>query len=119
MNKKKEQQVKIMIQKELRYLGYNPKYYGTKYMMDAIFILYCYGNDIDNNLSKYVYPIISKKYNKTMQNIRCNMINATDLMILECEEIRLMRYLKYFNYSKPGPKKIIEAVLNRINKKYL
>lgn len=120
MNKKNnrinEQLIRELIQRELNYLGYNPKYYGTEYLIEAIYILYMNGIDGDNNLKKVVYPLISQKYHKSIHNIRCNIINSTDIMICECEESKLMKYLGFFNYSKPGPKKIMEAVLNNINK---
>lgn len=50
------------IKEELNYLGYNPKYYGTKYLEEVIYILY--NNENINNLQKEVYPIIARKYNK-------------------------------------------------------
>ncbi len=106
------------IKNELKYLGYSPNYYGTKYLIEAIYILYMNGIDNGDNLKKQVYPIISKKYHKSIQNIRCNIINSTDVMVCECEEQKLIQYLGYYYYVKPGPKKIIEAVINKLNEKY-
>lgn len=110
--------LKLEIKSELRYLGYNPKYYGTKYLLEAIYILI--ENKIYNynsNLEKKIYPIIAKKYGKTVNSIKCNIINATDIMIYECEEEKLLEYLGYYDFSKPGPKKIIESIILKISKK--
>lgn len=105
------------IKRELKYLGYNPKYYGTKYLLDAIYILI--ENqlfDCKDNLEKEIYPIIAKKYGKTVNSIKCNIINATDIMVYECEEGKLLEYLGYYDFSKPGPKKIIESIILKISK---
>ena len=112
-----EQLIRRVIKDELKYLGYNPKYYGTEYLIEAIYILYTNGIDGDDNLKKVVYPIIAKKYNKTIQNIKCNIINSTNMMVYECEENKLLEYLGFFDYYKPGPKKIIEAVLGNLDDK--
>lgn len=103
------------IKDELKYLGYNPKYYGTKYLIDAIYILFKNDNEY-NNLKKVVYPVIATKYRKSIQNIKCNIINATNIMVYECDEKKLIQYLGYYDYAKPGPKTIIEAVLSKLRK---
>ena len=113
----KERYIRNIISQELNYLGYSPKYYGTKYLCESIYIIYKNEEELSDNLEKIIYPIVAKKYRKTIQNIKCNIINATDIMICECEEQKLMKYLGYYNYVKPGPKKIIEAVLSKIKEK--
>lgn len=114
-----DEEIKNYIRKELGYLGYNPKYYGTQYIMEAIYILYNRSKNIDydSNLIKSVYPVIAKKYNKDAFNIKCNIVNATDMMVCECEEEKLIEYLGYYYFVKPGPKKIIETVLNKLQRK--
>lgn len=102
------------IKEELNYLGYNFKYYGTMYILEVIQILYDRYNGEVGYLEKTIYPIVAKNHNKTVNNIKCNIVNATDIMICECEESKLIKYLGYYNFSKPGPKKIIEAILNKI-----
>lgn len=108
------------IKNELKYLGYSPNYYGTKYLIDTIYILYKNDNygEYNYNLKKIVYPVLSKKYGKKAQNIKCNIVNSTNIMICECEENKLLEYLGYFDYVKPSPKRIIEAVINKLNEKY-
>ena len=107
--------LKAEIERELKYLGYNPKYYGTKYLLDTIYILIeNHLFDCKDNLEKEIYPIIAKKYGKTINSIKCNIINATDIMVYECEEEKLLEYLGYYDFSKPGPKKIIESIIVKI-----
>lgn len=112
------EQLKKDIKHELSYLGYNPNYYGTQYIMEAIYILYMNLDNDSNNLFKNVYPIIAKKHNKNILNIQCNIINATNSMVCECEEEKLLKYLGYYSFSKPDAKKIIETILNKLQRKY-
>lgn len=108
--------LRIKIKEELKYLGYNPKYKGTQYIYEAILILLNENlYDYSDNLEKNVYPKIASKHNKSINTIKCDIINATDIMICECEENKLMEYLGYFTFSKPGPKKVIESIISRIS----
>ncbi len=108
--------LRIKIKEELKYLGYNPKYKGTQYIYEAILILLNENlYDYSDNLEKNVYPKIASKHNKSINTIKCDIINATDIMVCECEENKLMEYLGYFTFSKPGPKKVIESIISRIS----
>lgn len=109
-----ENTIKAKIRDELSYLGYNLSYNGTKYLIETIYLLYISKDYYDNNLEKDIYPIVAKKYGKTAHNIKCNIINATNIMTLECEEEKLLNYLYLCHFSKPGPKTIISAVLGKI-----
>ena len=106
--------IKGKIKKELKYLGYNFYYKGTKYLVDAIYILYNMKDYYNKILKRDIYPIISKKYNTSINNIKCNIRNATDLMFFDCNEYRLMEYLKECSLPKIGAKKVILAVLEHI-----
>lgn len=106
--------IKGKIKKELKYLGYNFYYKGTKYLVDAIYILYNIKDYYNKILKRDIYPIISKKYNTSINNIKCNIRNATDIMFFDCNEYRLMEYLKECSLSKIGAKKVILAVLEHI-----
>ena len=111
-----EAMIKDVIKKELKYLGYNPKYCGTRYLLDVVYILLNNGERNCESLEKNIYPIIARKYNKDFHNIKCNIVNATDSMICECEEQKLVEYLGFYKYTKPGPKKIMEAMISNIYK---
>ena len=96
-------------------MGYNLSYCGTKYLIDSIYYAYKEGEFFDGNLTRKIYPIVARKYSKTCNNIKCNITRATDMMFYECEETKLLKYLKFQVISKPGTKLIIEAILNKIN----
>lgn len=111
-----EDVIKGKIKNELKYLGYKTSYLGTKYLIEVIYILYNSDNYYNNNLEKDIYPILARKYNKTINNIKCNIINATNLMYFDSEEEKLMEYLKEYSLSKPGSKKIILSILEHIKR---
>ena len=52
-------------------------------------------NGSGNNLKTKIYPIVAEKYGVNIQNIKCNIINATDIMICECEESSWICSKKY------------------------
>lgn len=113
-DKYNEIEIKSKIEKELKKLEYNFSYKGTIYLVDAIYVLYNLGNLKDCNLGEEVYPVVAEHFNTVANNIKCNITNSTDKMFYDCEEKVLRAYLKEFSFTKPGPKKIMEAVLKRI-----
>lgn len=115
-NTVEEKIIKEEIKKELEYLGYNFAHNGTKYIIEVIYILYFITSYGDDNLEKDIYPIVGKKYGKSAHNIKCNITNSTETMTFECEEERLKNYLYDYKYIKPGPKRIIYAILGKLNK---
>lgn len=107
---------KERIKNELKKLKYNFSYKGTQYLIETIYIL---SNIKDNSsycLEKDIYPVVAKMYDKSVNNIKCNITNATDRMYYDCDEKELMIYLNQYQYSKPGTRKIISAVLSCIKK---
>ncbi len=114
VNNYNERNIKSKIEQELKKLEYNFSYKGTIYLVDAIYVLYNLKKFKDYNLGEDVYPIVAEHYNTVANNIKCNITNSTDKMFYDCEEKVLRAYLKEFSFTKPGPKKIIEAVLKRI-----
>lgn len=107
-------EVRNKIVKELKKLKYNFSYKGTKYLVDTICIIYNLKEYYDYNLEKNIYPLIAKINKTSVNNIKCNITNATDKMCYDCDEKFLMNYLGDYKFTKPGPKKIIIAVLRRI-----
>ena len=100
--------IKEKIEDELQYLGYNITYIGTQYLIDIIYLLYNYNITYTIKLEKDIYPIIGKKYNQSGHNVKCNILNATNIMYDNSNENKIH---KYFNISfKPGPKKIIFTI---------
>lgn len=101
------------INKELEYIGYNLSYNGTKYLSECIALIYN-NYDSSENLSRNIYPIIAKKYHKTVNNVKCNIMSATNSMFCECDENRLKKYFNFYAPVRPKPKLVIYTVLNKL-----
>lgn len=104
--------IKNRIKRELEYLGYNPNHLGTNYIAEIIYIVYC--TNFEGSLEKQIYPYVAKTHHKTVNTIKCNVINATSLMVCECPEDKLLDYLGKYSYLKPGPKTIIYTIINKL-----
>ncbi len=110
-----EKIIKERIRQELEYIGYNPLHLGTKYLLETIYVLHTLEDYYDDNLEKDIYPIVANKYGKTMNNIKCNIRNATDIMYYENDEEKIRLYLGDYISVKPKAKKIISRILNKID----
>lgn len=115
-NKKTQLNNSILLSKinrELEYIGYNLSYNGTKYLSECIALIYN-NYDSSENLNKNIYPIIAKKYHKTINNVKCNIMTATNSMFYECDESRLKNYFNFYTTARPKPKLVIYTVLNKL-----
>ena len=104
------------IDNELKALNYNFSYNGTKYLRETIIEIYKRKDNFDGNLSKNIYPIIAKKYHKKTNTIHCNIKQATNAMILDCDEDTLNKFLHNNFFIKPKVNEIIMIILNNIIK---
>lgn len=109
-----ESELKRIISQKLFSIRYNMKYKGTRYLIETIYIAKSIGYYDLEKIEKIIYTEVAKIYNTTAHNVKCNIINATDMMYYSCEEERLKRFLNIDEIYKPGPKKIISTVLNKI-----
>lgn len=105
------------INNELNKLHYNFKYIGTRYLAECIYEAYLRNKKYDINLNKDIYPIISKKYNKTISTIKTNINQATTNMYFDTEEKVLFNFFKYNIPCKPRPKDIILKVIENIEQR--
>ncbi len=115
---KEKEKIEYIIHKELEKLNFNFSYVGTQYLFEAIVILHkrysdCYETQ---KLETNIYPIIAKKYKKTVNNIKTNIINATDIMYYDCNYKVLNQYFGLIDTEKPTPKVIITKILNNCKK---
>ena len=112
---KEFEKLHIRIIKELMYLGYDFSHKGTKYLIDIIYITCIrYNENIIENLSKTIYPIIAKKYGQKSNNIKSKVIRATETMYYNCEESKLKKYFMYEDIKKPKVKTVIATVIAKI-----
>lgn len=111
---KNETLIKKEICEELKKLKYNFSYIGTRYLVEAIYILYILKKKYTCNFEKEIYPLIAEIYENSPNNIKCSIAYATDKMFYDCDEIFLEKYIGEFYYSKPGPKTIAFAIIKKI-----
>ena len=106
--------IRNKIKNELSKLHFNPIYDGTRYLEECIFQIYLLGESNLDNLSKKIYPMLAKKYNKTSGTIYGNIKQSINSMFYDCNESFLKDYFKYSFIVKPKPKEIIYTILNKI-----
>lgn len=76
-----EKQVNKEIFIQLSNIGYNFKYKGTHYIFDTISYIYKSNNlDLLDNLEQNAYKYIAYKYKKSINNIKTNIIKATNFI---------------------------------------
>lgn len=102
------------IKTELDYLGYSFSHIGTKYIAEAIYILFSLDNYYNYDLENDIYPIIANKYHKTVNSVKCSITYATDQMYFNCDETILLSYLKEDYSIKPGSKKMMFSIIENI-----
>ena len=110
----KENELKLKITQTLQYLGYSLKHQGTYYLSDAIWEIYQSSDPLFFNLIKGIYPIIAKKYNKTVNNVKSSINKSTENMYYECDVEKLKDFFHFCYDTKPTVKIVIFAVLNKL-----
>lgn len=111
------ERIKLRVIQELEYIGYQFKYKGTHYLADSIIEMYLQRDTMIDNLQTDIYPVIAKKYNKSLYNIKSSIGKATNAMYCDCNMDRLNDYFQ-FNYDfKPTPKQVLFTVINKIIRK--
>lgn len=107
--------IKNKIIEELQYLEYDLSYKGTQYLIETIYYMIEHNYIEIDNLSKEIYPILAKKYNTSVHNIKCNINTATTCMYYECNVNKLKDYFKFCYETKPKTKTVVYTILNKIS----
>lgn len=107
--------IKEKISSELEYLGFDFSYIGTKYLYDCIYECYLSDTLYNINFSKHIYPILSKKYNKSQVLIKANIFQAIGQMYRTIDKDKLSTYFGYSLLDKPTTKEIIFIILQKIS----
>ena len=103
-----ESSIKELVISRLTKIGYNWKYKGTLYILETIMYIYQHNNiDLLDNIEKNVYTYISYNHNKSINNIKTNIIKSTN-------SIRNNDYTT-INLT---PKFVISNILTEIINKY-
>jgi YesN/AraC family two-component response regulator len=113
--KKYTNEIKEKIRKELDLLNFNFTHEGSKYLLECIYQVYTLEYIDDMNLSKIIYPILAKRYKKTVNTIYGNIKQAINSMFDNCPKKVLKNYFNFNCLIKPRPKEVIYTILNKIN----
>jgi len=105
--------IKNKIIAELQSIGFNLAHCGTQYLLEAILLIAIHKYDCEN-LNKNVYPKICKKFNKTMNNVKTNIVVATAKAYDAIEPATLKRHLKIPENMRPTPKMVINCILKKL-----
>lgn len=112
---KNDKKLKLLINNELRNLNFDFSYLGTRYLSDAIYEAYLTSEDFDINLNTAIYPVLAKKYNRSINNIKSNIYYSTNMMYCNTTENYLIKNLGLdIIDSKPKLKDIIVYILKKI-----
>lgn len=102
---------KERIANELRKIKYNFSYIGTKFLVETIYIIKV-NNFKDYDLKNDIYPIVAKKFSRSVFSIKSDIRNATEKMYYDCEEDILSEYMN--SILVPTPRRVINAVLKKL-----
>lgn len=77
-NENEKKQIKDKIISEIKNIGYNFKYMGTIYIIESVLYIYMSNNlELLDNLENNVYKYVAFKYQKSLNNIKTNIVKAT------------------------------------------
>ena len=109
--------VKTSIIHELYSIGFKPYHKGTNYLIDSTYMVYNKEAHLCDNFEKNIYPIIAKKYDTSVNNVKSNIIKSINSMYAECELNKLKKYFHFTTDFKPTPKMIIYTVISNVARK--
>ena len=108
---KTDSALKQLINNELRNLNFDFSYLGTRYLSEAIYEAYYRCTDFDINLNVDIYPILSKKYGKSINNIKSNIYYSTNMMYYDTEANQLSKNMGLNIDFKPKLRDIMVSIL--------
>lgn len=109
-------QIENFVWQELLNLNYNAKHKGTIYIKESIMLILNMNNDIVDNLEKNVYVYVASKYGTSTENIKNNIVKATNNMYTQCKIEFLLEYFSFKEDIKPTPKFVISTIINKVIK---
>lgn len=114
-NKKKSETtcIRNKIINELQTIGFNLSHKGTHYLAESV-VLMATTEKNNENLSRHIYPLVSKIFNKDLNNIKCNITSATEAACKNITDDVLLNYFKLSEHVKPTTKMIIYSILKKI-----
>lgn len=111
---KTDSALKQLINNELRNLNFDFSYLGTRYLSEAIYEAYYRCTDFDINLNVDIYPILSKKYGISINNIKSNIYYSTNMMYYDTEANQLSKNMGLNIDFKPKLRDIMVSILQKV-----
>lgn len=111
-NKADDTHMRTKLINELQLMGYNLAHRGTHYLVDALMLIITLNYD-PNNLNKNIYPKICAMHNKSLTNVKTNIIMATDAAYNNIDKADVKKYLKIPSDMKFTAKMVINAILQK------
>lgn len=100
----------------LHNLHFNFTHLGTKYLSDCICNAVKISDKYNIILQKDLYPDIAQKYNKSLHNVKNNIIKSINSMYYECDENTLKKFLNTDSLSStPTVKEFILAAIDKLS----
>ncbi len=113
---KQKENLSKKIYSELVHIGYNPSHIGTQYIKECILEIYSNSNNTyTQNLENFIYKKIAFSHNKSLKNVKTNIVKATDYMYTEADMSKIKDYFCFNDINKkPTPKVVISTILNKL-----
>lgn len=111
---KYKEEIRNVIEKELRRLNFNFTHDGTQYLVDCIYRIYLLEKSNKEVATNHIYQIIANRYNKTANTIYGDIKQAINAMYYDCEEKILKEYFRYNFIMKPKPQEVIYTIAGKI-----
>lgn len=99
------------IKKELRMVEFEFSNIGTVYLIEAIIIVY---TTKEYNLSKYIYPEISKRHQKSVLNIKWNIEKSIKSMNRYTDKATISLYFNVPKGTNITPKRVISTIIEKL-----
>ena len=107
---------------ELNHFKFRRSSISYQYLIDAIYLV-VKDRNTKQDLKKYVYLPISKKYKTKPENVQWSLSKLVDLMYMNTPSKIIYDYFKYFMDEKPTLKffivSIARNVYEKLNDKYI
>lgn len=82
--------------------------------MISIYLIYKMKINYNVNLSRQIFPLLSKYFCKSIDTIHSDMKKSINIMYYDCDEEILKEYFYNDISKKPSVKKIIITILSKI-----
>lgn len=116
-NNNKINDIKNKVYSYLLEFGYSFSHLGTKYLANSIVTIFIQNNDKNFKLEREIYPIIAKKYNVTINNIKSDITLATKYMNEHIKISKNKIFSRYFLDDYINTKSVINCILQELNRK--